>query len=149
MKTMGTAMALVVLASLAGCVSSADKLDRVQTGMSRSEVLALLGPPDGLCNRGEVEYLTYYITSKSAGGEQPYMIRLVDRQVDAVGRFVQLDELEAVGGARPRAGMGAILPAQSFPVMAAQLRQLAALKERGELSEEEFRKARQELLAGR
>ncbi|MBM3855932.1 MAG: outer membrane protein assembly factor BamE [Verrucomicrobia bacterium] len=149
MKTIRSAMTLLVLASLAGCVSSADKLDRVQTGMNRDQVLALLGPPDGMRSRGDVEYLTYYVASKSTGGEQPYMVRLVDRQVDAVGRFVQLDELEAVGGVRPRVGMGAILPARSFPDTAAQLRQLAALRERGELSEEEFRKARQELLAGR
>ena len=148
MRTIWTALASALLVLLAGCASSATKMDRVQNGMSREQVLALLGPPDGTSIRGNLEYLTYYLTADATVGEQPYMVRLVDRQVDTVGRFVQLDELEAVANGSPKAGMGAILSAQAMPDLATQLRQLAALKNRGELSEAEFLKARQELLAG-
>ena len=115
--------------------------------MTKDQVLTLLGSPDGARLRGNVEYLTYYLTADAKVGEQPYMVRLVSGRVDTVGRFAQLADLEGAGNGRPQAGMGAILSAQSFPDAAAQLRQLAALKDRGEISEADFLKARQELLA--
>lgn len=146
MKTTWTALASALLVLLAGCASSATRMDRVQNGMTRERVLVLLGTPDGMRTRGNLEYLTYYLTADAAVGEQPYMVRLLDRHVDTVGRFVQLADLEAVGNGSPKAGMGAILSAQALPDVAAQLRQLAAQKKRGELSEAEFLNARQELL---
>ncbi len=149
MKTTWTVLASALSVLLAGCVSSATKIARVQDGMTREQVLALLGKPDGTRTRGNLEYLTYYLTADATVGEEAYMVRLVDRQVDTVGRFVQLADLEAVGHGSPKAGMGAILTAQALPDVATQLRQLAALKDRGELSETEFLKAREELLAGK
>ena len=147
MKTTVLVLGLALLMVLAGCVSSAKKMERVQDGMTKDQVLALLGTPDGGRLRGDVEYLTYYLTADANAGEQPYMVRLVSGRVDTVGRFAQLAELEGTGNGRPQAGMGAILSAQAFPDVAAQLRQLAALKDRGELSEADFLKARQEILA--
>lgn len=146
MKTLGWVLGLAWLIVLNGCVSSASRLDRVQDGMTKDQVLALLGAPDGARLRGNVEYLTYYLTADAKAGEQPYMVRLVGGRVDTVGRFAQLADLEGAGRGRPQAGMGAILSAQAFPDVAAQLRQLAALKERGEISEADYLQARRELL---
>lgn len=147
MKTTVLASSLALVMLLTGCMSSAKKMERVQDGMTKDQVLALLGTPDGGRSRGDVEYLTYYLKADANKGEQPYMVRLVSGRVDTVGRFAQLSELEGTGNGRPQAGMGAILSAQSFPDVATQLRQLAALKDRGELSDADFLKARQELLA--
>jgi hypothetical protein len=115
--------------------------------MTRSEVIALLGRPDGSRVRGNSEYLTYYLTVDRAVGEQPYLLRLVDGEVDRIGRFVQLDELEHIGAPNPTVGMGAILTTKSFPDVASQLRSLAARRDRGEISAAEFEQNRQELLA--
>lgn len=136
-----------MLAVLAGCASSAARLDRVQNGMNRNQVLTLLGTPDGTRVRDNVEYLTYYFPPGPAAGEHPYMVRLVNGQVDTVGRFVQLADLEAVGPSKPTAGMGAIFSRHAFPDVATQLKELAALRTRGEISESEFAQARRDILA--
>ena len=149
MKSLLALFMLGVVALLFGCATSAAKLDRVQTGMNRNQVITLLGRPDGTRVRGNSEYLTYYLTLDKPTGEQPYLVRLVDGEVDRVGRFVQLDELEHIGAPNPSVGMGAVLTTKSFPDVATQLRHLAARRDRGELSEADYQIARQDLLVGK
>jgi hypothetical protein len=149
MKSLSTLLVLGLVTLLAGCVSSSAKLDRVQNGMTRDTVISLLGRPDGTRVRGNSEYLTYYLTLDQATGEQPYLVRLVDGEVDRVGRFVQLNELEHIGAPNPSVGMGAILTTKSFPNAATQLRTLAARRERGEISETDYQTARQDLLVNK
>jgi hypothetical protein len=147
MKTLLAVFAAGLITLLAGCASSSAKLDRVQNGMTRDAVISLLGRPDGTRVRGNSEYLTYYLTLDQATGEQPYLVRLVDGEVDRVGRFVQLNDLEHIGAPNPSVGMGAVLTTKSFPDVATQLRQLAARRESGELSENDYQNARRDLLA--
>jgi hypothetical protein len=149
MKTPCMVLASALVLLFAGCASSAANFNRVTSGMNRSEVVALLGRPDGTRVRGNSEYLTYYFTMDRDTGEQPYLVRLVDDQVDRVGRFVQLDELEHIGAPNPAVGMGAILTTKTFPDVATQLRSLAARRDKGEISAAEFEQNRQELLANR
>jgi hypothetical protein len=146
MKTLSAALASILVLLIVGCASPAANLNRVKNGMTRSEVIDLLGRPDGTRMRGNSEYLTYYLTLDRATGEQPYVLRLVDGEVDQVGRFVQLNELEHIGAPNPSVGMGAILTTKSFPDAATQIRHLAARRDRGELSAAEFEQNRQELL---
>lgn len=147
MKTLVSVVAAALGLWQAGCTSPAARLDRVHNGMTRETVVALLGHPGASRVRGNSEYLTYYLVTDSKVGEQPYMVRLVEGRVDTVGRFVQLADLEVVSATAPLAGMGAILSKQALPDVATQLRQLAAVKARGELSDADFEKARQEILA--
>jgi hypothetical protein len=149
MKSLSTVLALGLVALLTGCASHAVKINRVENGMTRDQVIALLGRPDGTRLRGNSEYLTYYLVLDQTAGEQPYLVRLVDGEVDRVGRFVQLNELEHIGAPNPSVGMGAILTTKSFPDAATQLRILAARRERGELSEADYQAARQDLLASK
>lgn len=149
MKTLCAALASALALLLAGCATSAARLDRVQTGMTRNDVISLLGRPDGTRVRGNSEYLTYYLTIDAATGEQPYLVRLVDGEVDRIGRFVQLNELEHIGAPNPTVGMGAILTTKSFPDVATQIRHLAARRERGEITTAEYEQNRDELLAGK
>ena len=146
-KRFGTAIASALLVLFAGCATTAARLDRVEDGMAREKVLALLGTPDGMRTRGNVEYLTYYLTSDSTIGEHPYMVRLVGGRVDTVGRFVNLGKPAGKGSAPASVGMGAILSPEAFPNAAAQLELLAAKRDRGEISPAEFIKARNDLLA--
>jgi hypothetical protein len=142
-------LASVFVLLLAGCASTAANFGRVAQGMNRHEVITLLGRPDGTRVRGNSEYLTYYLTLDRQTGEQPYLVRLVDGEVDRIGRFVQLDELEHIGAPNPAVGMGAILTTKTFPDVATQLRSLAARRDKGEISAAEFEQNRQELLANR
>lgn len=149
MKTLRVIFGLGLAVLVTGCASRAVKITRVENGMTREQVVDLLGSPDGTRVRGNSEYLTYYLVLDQANGEQPYVVRLVDGEVDRVGRFVQLNELEHIGAPNPSVGMGAILTTKSFPDAATQLRLLAARRDRGELSEADYQSARQDLLASK
>jgi hypothetical protein len=138
---------VTLLLLLSGCVSSAAKLGNVQNGMTKTQVIELLGNPDSASVRGNTEYFTYYLTDKATGREQAYMVRLVDTRVESVGRFIQFGYAVTVGSRGGAGGMGAILSSPECPDVATQLRQLQALKNSGEMSEEEFRQAKQEVLA--
>ena len=81
--------------------------------MKKEDVIAQLGAPDSVRVRGKIEYLTYYLTANPKEGKQPYMVRLVDRRVDTVGRFVQLPNL--TGSRASNLSMGAILSSEILP----------------------------------
>ncbi len=77
----------------AGCETSA-KLNSIRIGMTKDQVLAIMGQPDSMSAQANVEYLTYYLEVDSGPTQydrnQPYMVRLVDGKVESFGRFAQL-----------------------------------------------------------
>jgi hypothetical protein len=168
MKTKIT-LIIALLAGLcfASCESSA-KLNGIRIGMSKGDVLGLMGTPDSMSAQANVEYLTYYLQSDSGyGRDQPYMVRLVDGKVESFGRFAQLFDLynRPVTNALPGQNdfpQGAINPANSMggatvvrtysgPAvkadLATQLEKLKALKDQGVLTEDEFQKAKEKVLS--
>jgi hypothetical protein len=156
------AASLFFAALFTGC-TTADKLNSIQIGMTKDQVLAILGKPDSMSAQADVEYLTYYLTPDSSQGfEQPYMIRLVDDKVESFGRFAQLFDLynRPVTNARPGdpnfplgAGLGTTTVMAPAPAAASgtdivsQLQQLKALKDAGVLTEAEFQKAKEKVLS--
>jgi hypothetical protein len=137
MKSLITALALFVVALLAGC-ASAEKLNDIRIGMTKDQVVTLLGKPDSTSAQANVEYLTYYLEGDSEyGRDRPYMVRVVDGKVESFGRMLQLWDLynRPVGTtAAPSADL------------AAQLEKLKTLKDQGVLTDEEFQKAKAKLL---
>jgi Short C-terminal domain/SmpA / OmlA family len=156
------AASLFLAAVLTGC-STADKLNSIQIGMTKDQVIAILGKPDSMSAQADVEYLTYYLTPDTEQRlDQPYMIRLVDGKVESFGRFAQLFDLynRPVTNARPGdpnfpvgAGFGTttvMAPAPAAPSgtdIVSQLQKLKALKDAGVLTEEEFQKAKEKVLS--
>jgi hypothetical protein len=149
---------LLVLALLgllvAGCTTTSDKLNNVKIGMTRSQVVALLGEPNSMSAQGNIEYLTYYLTNDVSGRDQPYSVRMVDGKVESFGRFIQLADIynRPVNGNPPVNPWGYPLavPAGTptgAPDVVAQLQQLKSLKDQGALTEEEFQKAKTRILA--
>ncbi len=183
MKTKFSLFAFLVVfgALLAGCMTSAE-LNKLQIGMTKDQVIALLGQPDSTSAQANVEYLTYYlevadVTYSRGGseGEKAYMVRLVDGKVESFGRFLQLFDLynRPVTNAKPGDpnfpssaytpyGQPVASPyAQATPAsqatvvqrvpiatdIATQLERLKRLKDQGVLSDEEFQKAKEKVLA--
>ena len=177
MKSKLSLLALVLFgALLAGCMTSAD-LNKLQIGMTKDRVISLLGTPDSTSAQANVEYLTYYleVNSMAYDREQPYMVRLVDGKVESFGRFLQLFDLynRPVTNAKPgdpnfptsayspygqpiSSPMGQMVPVTQAPVVqrvpvttdvASQLERLKRLKDQGILSDEEFQKAKDKILA--
>ncbi|MGA3008213.1 MAG: SHOCT domain-containing protein [Opitutaceae bacterium] len=148
MKTNFIPILLIVVALFAGC-ATADKLNNVHIGMTKEQVIELLGAPDSTSAQANVEYLTYYLESDpNYGRDQPYMVRVVDGKVESFGRLLQLWDLQN----RPVAGTAnpavAVPTAASDPTdLAAQIEKLKVLRDQGVLTDEEFQKAKAKLLA--
>ncbi len=146
MKTQITALAFFVVALLAGC-ASAEKLNDVRIGMTKDQVVALLGTPDSTSAQANVEYLTYYLEGDSDyGRDRPYMVRVVDGKVESFGRMLQLWDLynRPVGSTQNPTTVGTT--AAPSADLAAQLEKLKTLKDQGVLTDEEFQKAKAKLL---
>jgi hypothetical protein len=150
---------------LAGCQTS-EALNSVHIGMTKTEVLSLLGTPDSTSAQANVEYMTYYLTSDAGyGRDQPYMVRLVNGKVESFGRFAQLFDLynrpvtSATPGQPdfPQLGVTAapVFPSATTSVsphlprtdLASQLVMLKQLRDQGALTDDEFAKAKAKLLA--
>lgn len=148
-------------AIVAGCASSVD-LNRIHIGMTKSEVIAILGTPDSTSAQANVEYLTYYLTSDAGyGRDQPYLVRLVNGTVESFGRAFQLRDLydRPVTQAQPGSpnfpalgGMNAVMvaptgqPAAPTVDVAAELQTLAKLHASGALTDDEYAKAKAKVL---
>ncbi|HTB81099.1 MAG TPA: SHOCT domain-containing protein [Opitutaceae bacterium] len=148
MKPLITALALFVVALLAGC-ASAEKLNDIRIGMTKDQVLALLGTPDSTSAQANVEYLTYYLEGDANyGRDRPYMVRVVDGKVESFGRMLQLWDLynRPVGSTQNSTTVGTTTTPPPAD-LAAQLEKLKALKDQGVLTDEEFQKAKAKLLS--
>lgn len=158
MKTKLLLVMAVLGLFLGGCVSTADKLNSIKIGMTRSQVVAQLGEPNSMSAQGNIEYLTYYLSNETTSRDQPYAVRLVDGKVESFGRFIQLADIynRPVNGNPPTNPWGTapmmMPPAGAPPTspdIVTQLQQLKALKDQGVLNEEEFQKAKARVLAAK
>ena len=144
-----------------GCETSA-KLNDVRIGMTRDQVVSILGQPDSTSAQANVQYMTYYLDTTSDYRDRAYMVRLVNGKVESFGRFAQLVDLynrpvtNATPGQPdfPQLGIGtAGTPVVNLPAptpkldLASQIERLKALKDQGVLTDEEFQKAKAKLLA--
>ncbi|NIA06724.1 MAG: hypothetical protein GWP14_03655 [Actinobacteria bacterium] len=99
----------VIAASLlcSGCISAittpnASKLNKVELGMTKAEVIEQMGKPDSIRAQGNTEYLVYRLATEKDYSmawyfgmtfvhKDDYFARLVDGKVDAYGRFGDFD----------------------------------------------------------
>ena len=157
--------AICACAFLSGC-ATANQLNQIRIGMTKDQVVAVLGTPDSTSSQANMVYYTYYLTTDSGyGRDQPYLIRFVDDKVESFGRFLQLYDAynrPAVGAAQastpsPTGMMAPYLPGGTTPVtiirqappvdLATEIRKLKELKDAGALTEDEFQKAKAKLLS--
>ena len=120
--------------------AESSKLNTIRIGMSKEQVLSILGTPDSTSAQANAEYMTYYLESDSGyGRDQPYMIRLVNGKVESFGRFAQLFDLYN----RPVGGPSAVAGAD----LATKLEVLGELKQQGLLTDAEFQRIKARLLS--
>lgn len=74
-----------LLAMGAGCAGTSQKMNRVQIGMTESQVTESLGAPDSTSATEDVVYLRYRLSSGWLFSDD-YYIRLREGIVDAYGR---------------------------------------------------------------
>jgi hypothetical protein len=163
MKTKIQLLALILLGALfAGCATS-DQMNRIRIGMTKDQVIEILGKPDSMSGQANVVYLTYYFDAPTTYEQaQPYMVRLVDGKVESFGRFRQLFDLYSrpvtsaqpgesnfpqVFGTTPTAVAPTTAAPAPVPDLAQQISALKALKDQGVLTDAEFQKAKDKLLS--
>lgn len=79
-------MALVLIAlMLAGCGASS-KMNNLQLGMTREEVLATMGTPNSTSATANTVFFRYSLYTNSVFPDD-YFVRLTDGRVDAFGRL--------------------------------------------------------------
>jgi hypothetical protein len=152
--------ALPLVALIAGCVMSSQAFNAIHIGMTRQEVINLMGQPDSTSAQGTIEYFTYYLASDEMQRDQPYLIRFVGGRVESFGRFAQLYDLynrpvngSAPAGIIPYPNPGGPMVAAPAPApsdttdLATELSKLKALKDQGVLTDAEFQQAKQKLLS--
>ena len=75
---------LLLVILLAGC-GTASRLNSVQLGMTRDQVVDVAGTPSSTSQMGNTQYLKYHLTSDWIFTDR-YYVRLTDGRVDAFGR---------------------------------------------------------------
>jgi len=145
----------------AGCATS-DRLNDVQIGMTKAQVITLLGKPDSMSAQGDIQYFTYDLDTAN-GRNLPYLVRFVGDRAESFGRLTQLNDMyirpvtadgqpgtlnlppALFGGATVVAP--AALPAASQSNLVSEIRQLKELKDQGVLTDDEFARAKEKLLS--
>ena len=84
----------LLILTLTGC-ATAHKVNNVQLGMTKQEVIATIGNPVSTSAQGNTEYLNYRFSETDDqafyGLTTAYFIRLVNGKVDAYGRQGDFD----------------------------------------------------------
>jgi hypothetical protein len=154
-----TCLLLLVIGSFLGGCTTASQLNSIHIGMTKDEVIGIMGKPDSTSAQSNVEYLTYYLSNDQSYRDQPYSIRLLDGKVESFGRFTQLFDLynRPVTSARPGDpnfpqsnlyGGVTVMPHPGSPDLATQLERLKALKDKGVLTEDEFQRSKERIISG-
>ena len=73
-----------------GCQTPEHRAARLHTGMSRDEVISLLGPPISTAHNGSLEVMNFDLTQPDIGGQRGvghryYVIFGRDRRVESFG----------------------------------------------------------------
>lgn len=83
-----------IVLTLSACATS-QKINSISVGMTKAQVIQLMGSPASVSAKGGVEYLNYalYETHEAAmyGWSSPYFVRLIDGKVDSFGRRGDFD----------------------------------------------------------
>jgi hypothetical protein len=93
-------LGLAAIILVIGCATSASNLNKVSRGMSKAEVVELLGEPESTAAKQDVEFLVYSLRERIARpGEAmlpmsvlgKYFVRLVNGKVESYGRLGDFD----------------------------------------------------------
>ena len=78
-------LVLLTVAICIGCAASSKKMNRLQLGMTKQEVVDAIGEPESTSSKHEASLLKYRLR-KSGAWTTMYYVRLRDGKVDAFGQ---------------------------------------------------------------
>lgn len=88
-------VALLALVSACGTAPSARKMNEVSVGMTKAEVISVMGQPDSTAAKDGVEYMNYRLATSALDFDESdtseYFVRFMNGKVDAFGHRGDFD----------------------------------------------------------
>jgi outer membrane protein assembly factor BamE (lipoprotein component of BamABCDE complex) len=142
----------IVVMLLSGC-ATADQMGQVQVGMTKEDVIRVMGPPASVSAKGNTEYLNYSLseTDNQAfyGITRPYYVRLINGRVDSYGRLGDFDStqkptirIETDENVKVKSNP----TSQNTKDLYSELTKLKQLRDDGLITQEEFEEQKKRLL---
>ena len=133
--------------ALAGCATSG-KINTINIGMTKDEVIKVMGKPVSISAKGGTEYLNYKLSETDddafRGWTSPYYVRIINGKVDSYGRTGDFDSTK-----KPTVKIETDenINVKGFGDLYTELRKLKELHDEGILSEEEYQSQKKKVLS--
>ncbi len=147
-------ISLLCFVALVGC-ATAGKMSNMQIGMTKDEIIEIMGHPTSISAKDNTEYLNYELYDKSYSvvtgtySSTPYFVRLINGKVDAFGREGDFDstqkptiKIETDETITTKTDSSE----NNKDKLYSELQKLKSLKEQGLITQEEFNVEKKELL---
>ena len=141
----------IVSILLSGCVAKAGRASGVHYGMSKQEVVAVMGAPISVSTHGSSQDLNYSVCETEnqtlSGIMHPYVVRLTDGRVESYGTTGNIVSPQTSTGRLESDQIVKQDVRTKEPVdLHTELMKLKQLKDAGLLTEEEFRIQKRKIL---
>jgi len=140
--------------ALIGC-ATAGKINRISVGMSKEEVMELMGRPTSTSAKDGVEYLNYALSETGDdafyGKTDPYFVRVINGRVDAYGRHGDFDsakESTQVIKIQSESKSDDKITVKTAENIEEKLVKLKSLFEKGLITKEEYESKKSQILEG-
>ena len=146
MKHLIATLSTVLL--LAGC-ATAYKISGVQLGMTKDDVIRVMGKPTSVSAQGGSEYLNYALSETDndagRGWTKPYYVRLINGKVESYGRSGDFDSTKTPT-IRLESDQTIKHDVRGGSDLYTELKKLRELKDSGVITENEFQAQKKKLL---
>jgi hypothetical protein len=144
----------IVSVLLSGCFAKAGRTSGVQYGMSKQEVVAVMGAPVSVSTHGSSQDLNYSVCETDnqtlSGIMHPYVVRLTDGRVESYGTAGDVGNPQTPTGRHESDQIVKQDVRTKEPVdLYTELIKLKELKDTGVITEEEFRFQKRRILEKR
>jgi hypothetical protein len=134
----------------AGCATSG-KIRSVRLGMTKQEVITVMGTPESVSAQGRTEYLNYALSETDddalSGITRPYYVRLVDGRVESYGRTGDFDSTKTPTiRLESDQSIKQDVQVKGSGDLYTELKKLKELEDSGIITEEEFQIQKKKLL---
>lgn len=140
--------ALFTSVLLAGC-ATANKISGVQLGMTKDEVVKVMGKPTSVSAQGGSEYLNFALSETDddafRGWTKPYYVRLINGKVESYGRTGDFDSTKTPT-VRLESDQTIRQDSRGSNDLYTELKKLKELKDSGVITEDEFQGQKKRLL---
>ncbi len=144
------AVAILAGALLAAC-ATAHKISQVRIGMTKEEVIAVMGSPTSTSAQGGREYLNYALSETDddafRGWTKPYYVRLINGRVESYGRTGDFDSTKTpTVRVETDEKIKTDVHVKDSGDLYTELKKLKELKDSGIITEEEFATRKKKIL---